>query len=64
MKNFFDKLGAIFLGIFILIVIEGLISFGQFLKFEEYNWLAWAMQFMAVYVTGWAAVRIQEANKY
>jgi len=62
MRKFFDRIGAMFLGLFILFLVEGLVSFGTFLKFEEYNALAWAMQVMAVYIACWMSVRIQEAN--
>jgi len=62
MRKFFDRLGAIFIGLFLLTLIEGIISLGTFLKFEEYNALAWFIQFMAVYVTCWVAVRIQESQ--
>lgn len=62
MKNFFDKLGAICIGLFTLFLMEGLMSLGMFLKFEEYNAFAWIMQGMAVYVTCWASVRIQDSN--
>jgi hypothetical protein len=62
MKNFFDRLGAICIGLFTLFLMEGLISLGMFLKFENYNVFAWIMQGMAVYITCWASVRIQDAN--
>lgn len=62
MKNFFDKLGAICIGLFTLIVLEGIVSLGMFLKFDQYNTLAWVMQGMVVYITCWAAIRMQESN--
>jgi len=62
MKNFFDKLGAICIGLFTLFLMEGLVSLGMFLKFENYNIFAWIMQGMAVYITCWASVRITESN--
>jgi hypothetical protein len=62
MRNFFDKIGAVCIGLFTLFLIEGLFSFGTFLKFEQYNTLAWVMQGMAVYLTCWASIRIQEAQ--
>jgi hypothetical protein len=62
MRNFFDKLGAVCIGLFTLFLLEGLISLGMFLKFEEYNTLAWIMQGMAVYTTCWASIRLQEAG--
>ena len=64
MRIFFDRIGAICIGLFILFLIEGLVSFGSFLKFQQYNPLAWAMQGMAVYLTCWVSVRIQEANQF
>ena len=62
MRTFFDRLGAICIGLFTLFLIEGLISYGMFLKFEQYNIFAWAMQGMAVYLTCWASIRMQEAQ--
>ena len=62
MRTFFDRLGAIFMGLFLLIVIEGVATLGIAFKFEEYGPIAWAMQCMAVYLTCWAAVRMQESN--
>ena len=62
MRTFFDRIGAVCIGLFVLFLIEGLISFGMFLKFEEYNTLAWVMQGMAVYLTCWASIRMQESN--
>jgi hypothetical protein len=62
MRTFFDRLGAMCLGLFVLFLIEGLISYGMFLKFEHYNALAWTMQGMAVYITCWASIRMQEAQ--
>ena len=62
MRSFFDRTGAVCIGLFTLFLIEGLISYGMFLKFEEYNALAWTMQGMAVYLTCWASIRIQEAQ--
>ena len=62
MRKFFDRIGACFLGLFLLFLLEGIVSFGTFLKFEEYNTLAWTMQIMAVYIACWMSVRMQEAN--
>ena len=62
MRIFFDRIGAIFIGLFLLFLMEGLMSLGMFLKFEEYSLLGWAMQFMAVYLTCWASIRIQESD--
>ena len=62
MRKFFDRLGAICIGLFILFVMEGVMSLGMFLKFEQYNTFAWIMQGMAVYITCWIAVRIQDID--
>ena len=62
MRKFFDRIGAVCIGLFTLFLIEGLVSFGLFLKFEQYNTLAWIMQSMAVYLTCWGSIRMQESN--
>jgi hypothetical protein len=62
MRIFFDRLGAICIGLFVLFLVEGLVSLGMFLKFEEYGTLAWIMQGMAVYITCWVSIRMQEAG--
>lgn len=62
MRTFFDRLGAIFIGLFTLVILEGIITLGIAFKFEQYGPVAWAMQGMAVYLTCWASVRLQESN--
>lgn len=64
MRKFFDRLGAICLGLLILFLLEGLFSYGAFLRYTEYGVLGWVFQSLAVYVTAWASVRMQEANSY
>ena len=62
MKNLFDKIGAIFIGIFIMTFLEGILTLGMAFDLEKYNTGIWIMQGMVLYVTCWASVRIQESN--
>lgn len=62
MRTFFDRIGACAMAILILLLIEGLITFGSALEFERYDTISWVAQGLMVYVACWGAVRIQEAK--
>jgi hypothetical protein len=53
MKQIIDRIGYSFIGILLLIIIEGVGTLGLAFKFEQYDLIGYIVQFLLVYLTIW-----------
>ena len=61
MKQLLDRIAASFLGIILLVFIEGIITLGAVFTLE-YNWVGYTAQGMLVYIAIWLANKAYDAE--
>ena len=62
MKQIIDRIAASFIGIIILLVLEGMATLGLAFKFEQYNFLGYTFQLMLLFITIWIANKIYDSE--
>ena len=60
MKQITDHIAVSLIGIIILILFEGIATFGDAFKFESYNWFGWAIQIILLYIAVWIANKVYD----
>jgi hypothetical protein len=63
MKQIFDRIAYSFVGIILLIILEGIATLGLAFKFEQYNWMGVVFQSMLLYLAIYAANKIYNEEK-
>lgn len=62
MKQIIDRIAYSFIGIIVLIVLEGMATLGNAFKFEQYNLLGYVFQLMLLFITVWIANNIYDSD--
>ena len=62
MKQLIDRIAVSFIGLIILLLLEGMATLGQAFKFEDYTWIGYTIQFMFVFIAVWVANKIHDAE--
>lgn len=62
MKQIIDRIAASFIGVILLVFVEGIITLGQVFRFEDYNWLGYSIQVMCIYLAVWCANKMYDAE--
>ena len=57
-----DRIAVSFVGLFIMMFLEGVLTLGTVFKFEMYNWFGIMLQCMVIFITVWLSNRIYEAE--
>lgn len=61
MKNqIADRIASSFIGLLVLIVLEGIFTLGQAFNINNYNWFIWIIQVMLVYLALWGSGKIKD----
>jgi uncharacterized membrane protein len=63
MKQLIDRIAYSFIGIIILVFIEGMSTFGFAFQFEHYTWIGYTVQVILIFLTVWMANKIYENDK-
>jgi len=63
MKQIIDRIAYSFVGIIVLIVLEGMATLGNAFKFEEYNLFGSICQLMLLFLAVWVSNKVFDANK-
>jgi hypothetical protein len=62
MKQIIDRIGYSFIGILILIIIEGVGTLGLAFQFEQYDLIGCIIQFILLYLAIWGANKIYDSG--
>jgi hypothetical protein len=62
MKQIIDRIAYSFLGILILIIIEGVSTLGLAFRFEQYDLIGYMVQFIVVYLAIWSANKAYDSG--
>lgn len=57
-----DRIAVSFVGLFVMMFLEGVLTLGTVFKFEMYNWFGIMLQCMVIFITVWLSNRIYEAE--
>lgn len=57
-----DRIAVSFVGLFIMMFLEGILTLGTAFKFETYSWFGIMLQCMVIFVTVWFSNRMYEAE--
>ena len=57
-----DRIAVSFVGLFVMMFLEGVLTLGTAFKFEVYNWFGIMLQCMVIFITVWLSNRIYEAE--
>jgi hypothetical protein len=62
MKQIIDRIAYSFVGIIVLIVLEGIATLGLAFKFEQYNTLGYVFQLMLLFLVVWVSNNIYDSE--
>ena len=62
MNKLMDRIAYSIIGLLVLIVLEGIFTLGIAFRFEDYNWFAWMIQVMFMFIAVWTANKIHDAD--
>lgn len=57
-----DRIAVSFVGLFVMMFIEGIVTLGGVFNFETYNWFGYTLQGMVIFITVWLSNRMYEAE--
>jgi hypothetical protein len=61
MKQLLDRIASSFIGLIVLVMLEGMITLGSVFKIEH-NWIGWSVQGMLAFLVIWAANKVYDAE--
>ena len=57
-----DRIAVSFVGLFVMMFVEGIVTLGGVFNFEAYNWFGYTLQGMVIFITVWLSNRMYEAK--
>lgn len=57
-----DRIAVSFVGLLIMMMLEGILTLGMVFKFEEYGWFGIMLQCMIIFITVWFSNRVYETE--
>ena len=63
MKQIIDRVAATFIGLLVLMLIEGMASLGQAFVLENYNTMGLIAQGMVVFIVIWLSNKVYDQEK-
>lgn len=62
LNQVFDRIAVSFIGLLVMMLLEGILTLGMVFKFEEYGWFGIMLQCMIIFITVWFSNRAYEAE--
>jgi uncharacterized membrane protein len=62
MKQIIDRIAYSFVGIIVLIVLEGMATLGDAFRFEQYTLLGYVFQLMLLFLVVWVSNKMYDAD--